>query len=181
MSKIYTRNGDQGKTTRLDGEIVYKNDVIISLNGLIDECNSIIGITRSSIENDKIDKILKKIQEKLFVAGLEVSSRGQYKKIKFICKKDVQEVEKIIDNIECDLKPLSNFILPSGGKSSAHLHYTRSMIRKLERKLLNLEYNWLSKSFLISYFNRLSDMFFVLARYESHINGHSDEIWKSTS
>ncbi|MFL2859434.1 MAG: ATP:cob(I)alamin adenosyltransferase [Pontiellaceae bacterium] len=113
MVKIYTGFGDYGETRRYDGKTVKKNDPIIELNGIIDECNSVIGIARSFNKDNNLEKILKKIQNKLFTAGSEVSSFNSPSKIT-IKYDDILKIEEIIDNIDSELDKLKNFILPSG-------------------------------------------------------------------
>ena len=176
MSKIYTGFGDNGKTRRLDGKIVKKNDPIIEVNGIIDECNSTIGIIRSINKNELLETILKKIQNKLFIAGAEVSSFNIDSTTK-IKRNDIKEIEEIIDDIDLDLDKLSNFILPAGNLSSSHLHLARSVCRKIERSLIEINYDQHSKNYLLPFFNRLSDLFFVLARYANKIDKMKDEIW----
>ena len=178
MVKIYTRFGDHGETRRYDGKTVKKNDPIIELNGIIDECNSIIGIARSFNKDNNLEKILKKIQSKLFTAGSEVSSFNSPSKIT-IKYEDILQIEKIIDNIDSELDKLKNFILPSGNLLSSHLHLARSTCRKVERSLVKIDFDQNKKNYLIPYFNRLSDLFFVLARYANKINNNSDEIWNN--
>lgn len=178
MSKIYTGFGDNGKTRRLDGATVPKNDPIIELNGIIDECNSIIGIVRGYNKENFLDEILKEIQNKLFIAGTEVSSLNSYSKFK-IKNNDINRIERIIDDIESELEPLTNFILPSGSLLSTHLHLARTVCRKIERKLIKANNNQNSKNFLFPFFNRLSDLFFVLSRYANKIDNKKDEIWNN--
>ena len=77
MTKIYTKNGDKGDTTRFDGSRVRKDDIVIKLNGIVDECSCIIGLAIASSSNSDIDEILTDIQKKLFIVGSEISSCGK--------------------------------------------------------------------------------------------------------
>ena len=179
MPKIYTRTGDHGFTKRLDGEHVPKNDVIIELNGIIDECNSLLGIIRSHNNESNIEKILKKFQSELFIAGVEVSSNGKSNKITYLNLEHINQIEKNIDWIEEKLDPLTHFILPTGNIISSYLHYARAKSRSIERKISEIKLKWIKDSHLQAYFNRLSDVLFVMARYANKKDNIRDEIWSN--
>ena len=86
-------------------------------------------------------------------------------------------MEKLIEEIEELLPPLTHFILPAGGKASAHLHVARTASRKVERRLVDLRETVEVNPVLLAYFNRLSDTLFVLARHAARLTGHHDEVW----
>jgi len=177
MVKIFTKTGDKGQTGRFDGKRVPKNDPLIEVNGAVDECNSTIGVARSFNEDERIDAILKHFQTLLIVSGSEVTNVRNDGRLPFISGADIQTLEDLIDELEAELPPLKNFILPSGGKVSAHLHLARTASRKVERRLVTLQETVDINKTLLAYFNRLSDTLFVLARHAAHQNGGSDEVW----
>lgn len=76
----------------------------------------------------------------------------------------------------CGAQPLKSFILPAGGKLSAHLHLARTAARKVERRLVTLRETTEINPTLLAYFNRLSDTLFVLARHAAYPNGRTDEM-----
>jgi len=177
MAKIFTKTGDKGETGLPGGTRVPKNDPLIEVNGAIDECNSVIGVARSFNADERIDSILKHFQCLLLVAGSEVIHVGREGRLPLIAEADIQALEDLIDELEAELPPLTNFILPAGGKVSAHLHLARTVSRKVERRLVALRETVEINKTLLAYFNRLSDTLFVLARHAARRDGGSDEVW----
>ena len=177
MPKIFTKTGDKGETGRFDGTRVPKNDPLIEVNGTIDECNSLIGLARSYVADPELDTILKNFQSQLIVAGSEVTNVKQDKRLPFITEGEITAMEDLIDRIELQLEPLKNFILPAGGKASAHLHLARTAARKVERRLVTLGETIGVNPLLLAYFNRLADTLFVLARYAARLDDRPDEVW----
>jgi len=177
MPKIFTKTGDKGETGRFDGTRVPKNDPLIEVNGTIDECNSLIGLARSYVEDAQLDEVLRAFQSQLIVAGSEVTNVKRDNRLPFISEEDITQMENLIDEIEEKLEPLRNFILPAGGKAAAHLHLARTASRKVERRLVALRATTDVNPVLLAYFNRLSDTLFVLARHAARLSGHPDEIW----
>ncbi|VGO16572.1 Cob(I)yrinic acid a,c-diamide adenosyltransferase [Pontiella desulfatans] len=177
MPKIFTKTGDKGETGRFDGTRVPKNDPQMEVQGTIDECNSAIGVARAHIDDDQLDSILKNVQSLLLVAGSEVTNVGHDNRLPIITKENITMMEALIDDVEDGLDPLTNFILPAGGKASAHLHVARAASRKVERRLVSLRETSEVNPVLLAYFNRLSDTLFVLARHAAKLSGNKDEIW----
>jgi cob(I)alamin adenosyltransferase len=171
MVKIFTKTGDQGETGRFDGTRLPKNDPLIEVNGAIDECNSTLGVARSFNNDEQIDAILKQFQNTLLVAGTDPANTT-------ISDADIRALEDLIDELDAELPPLKNFILPAGGKVSAHLHLARTASRKVERRLVTLRETAETNPALLAYFNRLSDTLFVLARHAAQQDGGSDEVWE---
>lgn len=177
MVKIFTKTGDKGETGRFDGTRVPKNDPLIEVNGTIDECNSLIGAARSFNDHERLDALLKPIQSLLIVAGSEITNVGNDTRLPFVTESDTQALEDLIDELEAEMPPLKNFILPAGGTVSAHLHLARTASRKVERRLVTLNDSIAVNKTLLAYFNRLSDTLFVLARYAARLSGQPDEVW----
>ena len=177
MPKIFTKTGDKGETGRFDGTRVPKNDPQMEVQGSIDECNSALGLARAYIEDEQLDSILKNFQSLLLVAGSEVTNVSHDERLPFITDGNITALEDLIDDVEEELEPLTNFILPAGGKASAHLHVARAASRKVERRLVDLREISDVNPVLLAYFNRLSDTLFVLARYAAKLSGSGDEIW----
>jgi len=177
MPKVYTKTGDKGETGRYDGARMPKNDPLIEVNGAIDECNSLIGLARSHIDDERLDTVLKEFQSQLIVAGSEVTNVGRDERLPFIGDGEIRRMEELIDAVEEELEPLTHFILPAGGKASAHLHLARTASRKVERRLVTLRDAMEVNPILLAYFNRLSDTLFVLARHAARLSGQADEVW----
>ena len=134
--KIYTRRGDDGTTRLRDGRRVRKDSRLIEAHGALDELNSAIGLARSLISNRKLDAILADIQNDLF--HLDKSA-------------PVEKLERLIDEMQAELPPLKQFILPVGP-----LHFARAVCRRAERVCVAI--------MPVPYLNRLGDLLFVLAR-----------------
>ena len=130
MSKIYTRRGDHGETSCADGSSVSKNNPIIECNGAIDECNCALGVARSHSIDSELDAVIKQIQNELFIAGAEISSNGDAVDSLCITQAHIATLETIIDEMEEQLEPLTQFILPAGSLLSAQLHVCRSLARR---------------------------------------------------
>ena len=177
--KIYTRKGDSGQTSLIDGEIVYKHSLSVDTYGTIDELNSFLGLLKDYIKDDKIKDILNNIQIKLFSIGtILASGKNQNISAKVaIEKKDVEYVELEIDRLNKNLPELKNFIIPGGHKISSYSHVCRSICRRAERKISELNNKSSIDSNILAYINRLSDFFFVLSRFLKYSDNVSESRW----
>lgn len=174
LTKIYTKTGDQGETGLGDGSRVKKFDPRIESLGNIDELNSIIGIllTEKLPEDKKI--ILNKIQHDLFDIGGELSIPNHIN----INEKKISFLENTLDEMNKDLPPLKEFILPGGSKAASYCHLARTVCRRVERNLFKLTKTDKVNDASLKYINRLSDVLFVLARFLNKINKLDDIFWK---
>ncbi|MFZ1082198.1 MAG: cob(I)yrinic acid a,c-diamide adenosyltransferase [Candidatus Kryptoniota bacterium] len=175
--KIYTKTGDKGETSLFGGKRISKNDRRIETYGTVDELNSVIGVARSFIENTRINDMLEKIQDQLFVLGADLATPPDVKSksTKRISAQDCASVEKIIDEIDEQLPPLKSFILPGGSKGAATLHHARTVCRRAERQVISMRKE--TSDHTIIFLNRLSDLLFVLARYANKLSGVADTPW----
>lgn len=165
--KIYTKTGDKGTTSLLGGTRVSKNDARLEAAGNIDELSSAIGLIRYKTHKD--DQ-LKQIQIQLFHIGALLGTDPEQfdtTKLKQITDQDVSLLESWIDEMDQELEPLKNFILPVGP-----LHLSRTICRRAERRLVHLDF----PDIIIKYVNRLSDYLFTLARYQDKMEGITEEI-----
>lgn len=173
-SKVYTKTGDQGKTGLVSGNRILKSDIRIDLYGQLDELNSRVGYSSSllsaNIKFQNVVNFLHHIQSVIFDLGsnlaCEIENRQKYN-LPQISEEFVTEIEHEIDRMDNELEPLKNFILPGGSQTAASLHLCRTGARNVERKLIG--YHESTKEELpqnsLVFLNRLSDYFFVLARY----------------
>lgn len=163
--KVYTKTGDNGQTSLIDGSRIKKSDIRIVTYGTIDEANSVLGIARTVIKDEEMKEIILKIQKELFQIGAELASIGT-KDYKYrIDECNIKFLELIIDKYE-ELTNLPNgFIVPGGNFASSQLDVARTIIRRAERyaTLINEKFNMNAN--LIKYINRLSDMIYTFARY----------------
>jgi len=182
-SKIYTKTGDAGKTSLIGGTKIFKSDVRIEAYGTIDELNSFVGLLSDHIGDSHTRNILREIQDRLFTIGSSLAvdpDKEPKMKIPDLRNEDVSLLEKEIDAMEESLEPLKYFILPGGHVAVSTSHIVRCVCRRAERICVRL--NEIDKSevepLILKYLNRLSDYFFVLARYLAHQLGVKDIVWK---
>ena len=164
--RIYTRTGDNGKTSLLSGKRVNKHNKRIIAYGSIDELNSFMGVVRDYSPQDYKDEIFL-IQEKLMIIASQLSNDKNYENIPNINKKDTEFLEDAIDKMSEKLNPLENFIIPGGNKLISFTHVARCVCRRAEINITTLkEKEDLNKEILL-FINRLSDYLFTLARFFS--------------
>ena len=180
--KIYTRTGDKGDTGLIDGSRISKSDLRIIAYGEVDEANSHIGLLISNIQMnsifDDIKIMLLNIQQNLFVLGAELANPQSSKDDKMLVKREmISTMEKYIDNFESELEPISYFILPGGTMESSLLHICRTVVRRAERSTVALAKEQKINQEIITYLNRLSDLFFVLARVANKRQKRNDIPW----
>ena len=179
--KIYTRKGDAGTTSLIGGTQVAKFHYRIAAYGSTDELNAQVGAVRDAIEDTQIRDFLYTIQNNLFIIGSILASDGRNQmKLPEIGENDVEVLEKEIDQIEQQLPALRNFILPGGHSLISHCHIARTVCRRAERKTVQLNENERVNPMIITYLNRLSDYFFVLARLMAQKLGIKEVTWKGS-
>ena len=179
--KIYTRTGDAGETGLFGGARVDKDDPRVEAYGTVDELNSCIGVVRAVGVSGQTDASLLQIQDDLFTVGAELACvPGQEDKLrmKLVAEADVQRLEAWIDRSEAPLEPLKNFVLPGGSPGAAELHRARTVCRRAERRTLTAGRTSIIRPEVVIYLNRLSDLLFVLARYENHTASIADVPWR---
>jgi cob(I)alamin adenosyltransferase len=185
MPKIYTRTGDKGLTSLVAGSRVSKNHPLLGLYGNIDEVNSHIGFLRAllpGLDFPKTQLQLSLMQNNLFILGSHLACEPHERKnylIHPVKNAITLELETFIDDMTQDLKPLTNFILPGGSQAAAYAHVCRTVVRESERLLveyLKTTDDAEQEGHLI-FLNRLSDYFFVLARWINYKLGITDVLW----
>jgi cob(I)alamin adenosyltransferase len=186
-SKVYTKTGDKGETGLVSGNRTSKSDIRIDLYGELDELNSRIGVSCSKLSQDlefqQTVNFLHHIQSAIFDLGsnlaCEVENRDKYN-LPQISDEFIGDVELEIDKMDSTLPPIQNFILPGGTVTAASIHMCRTNARTVERKLIgyfNTTKEELPQNSVI-FLNRLSDYFFVLARFVNHAKGVAEINWK---
>lgn len=180
--KIYTKTGDKGETGLFGGERVPKNSLRIDAYGTIDELNSFIGLAVTETWNNEIKVVLGNIQNELFSIGADLAAplneRNQKSGVARIPNHWYINLESHIDHFEERLVELRNFILPGGTKGAAVLHVCRTVCRRAERLVTALKNTEGINENILIYLNRLSDLLFVLSRFENHSAGVPDIKWK---
>lgn len=179
---IYTRSGDKGMTKIHGGTRVPKDDIRIEANGTIDELNSMLGVVRAFIEeNDEWQELLYKIQKELMIVmSLVATPHSDRDKNPNVMDTDmVKWVESKIDEYKEAMGEESRyFILPGGNLVSSHLQLARTIARRAERHLWTLNREDEVPNQILMLMNRLSDLFFIMGRYEMYKQGAPEERWQ---
>ncbi len=177
--KIYTGKGDKGETGLYGGKRVPKNSARIEAYGIVDELNSFVGLAVTEVVDKDVKSLLLKIQNQLFTVGAELATPEEKKQEEDGTPAEFYSIiEKEIDKFDAKLEELKSFILPGGSKSSANLHVCRTIIRRAERAVVSLKNSVEISNNILIFLNRLSDLFFVLARYENQVSGNPDVKWE---
>lgn len=170
-AKIYTKKGDMGKTSLVDGSCVEKFNPRVEAYGTVDEVNSQIGVARSLLQetdfSNFLDPLLYKIQHHLFNVGslLACADPQMLSKLPPLQEQHIHWLEKEIDRLSIDLPPLQNFILPAGALLTSQLHVARTLCRRAERRSAEVLQTEIQANNCLMYLNRLSDFLFVAARW----------------
>ena len=191
LNKIYTRTGDDGTTGLATGARWFKSHPRIEAYGTVDETNAVLGMAMVTLENEgtnydniiDLEAMMLRIQNDLFDLGADLSTpedpEAESKTTPLrITEEQVQRIEAEIDQLNKELQPLTSFILPGGNPVSAHLHLARTICRRAERAMveLNAMPDETVSDPALKFINRLSDHLFVLARYLNE-RGLSDILW----
>ncbi|MEX0811056.1 MAG: cob(I)yrinic acid a,c-diamide adenosyltransferase [Chitinophagales bacterium] len=179
--KIYTKKGDQGKTSLLGGSRVSKADLRIESYGTVDELNSYLGLLRDHLgEDDQQSANLLIVQEVLFSIGAQLANDPEHSKFEppKIKADSIEQLEIWIDEMEQELSPMRNFILPGGHIIVSHCHIARCVCRRAERAAVRLQEYSKVDVLILSYLNRLSDYLFVLSRKIAKNNNAPEIPWK---
>jgi cob(I)alamin adenosyltransferase len=182
LTNIYTRHGDEGETSLGGGQRVPKDSARIAAYGTVDELNSAIGVALAQGLSPRLRDTLPAIQNDLFHLGSDLAFREADKEaleLPQIEARHVQKLEQIINELNEIVGPLQNFILPGGSNGAAQLHAARTICRRAERATLTLARAEPIGDFVLPYLNRLSDLLFVMARYENKQRGITEPLWNS--
>jgi cob(I)alamin adenosyltransferase len=174
--KIYTRTGDQGETSIIGGR-VSKDDLRIEAYGTIDELNSFAGQAISLMKGQAYTTMkqdLIEIQHELFDCGADLAVLKEGPKGYKISKANVERLEQWIDRYESETSALTKFILPGGTAISSLMHVCRTVCRRAERRVVSLSKDQTNNAEVRHYLNRLSDLFFTLARAANVYEGVED-------
>ena len=176
--KVYTKTGDKGTTSLIGGTRVPKNNVRLEAYGSVDELNANLGMIRSYSIPAESAKELIRIQDILFVVGANLATDTTVSdlKQKMPCTPDdIEFLEKAIDRMDEELPPLDSFVLPGGSPAVSACHISRTVCRRVERRILDMGETIEIDEVLMRYINRLSDYLFVLSRKLAH-DLHIEEI-----
>lgn len=181
LTRIYTRGGDKGETSRGDGKRVPKTDPRIAAYGTVDELNSHLGFALASADlPEEFRPWLEEVQNDLFDVGADLSvpladERERSRERLRVRQAQVDRLEELCDQVNERLEPLKSFVLPGGGEAAARLHVARAVCRRAEREAVVLAEAEDASPVALAYLNRLSDLLFILAR--AAVSGE-EPLWK---
>ncbi|MFK8138203.1 MAG: cob(I)yrinic acid a,c-diamide adenosyltransferase [Bdellovibrionales bacterium] len=185
MTKVYTKTGDQGSTSLLEGIRVKKNDTRIECYGFLDELNSHLGLLKVQMNLDEklknVCPLILSIQNNIFLFGSYLASSDPTK-ANFLSPLDeswIKQLETSIDKMDDELPILKNFIIPGGSIVSSQANISRCVCRRAERLIVGLNLEIESYKFIAKYLNRLSDHLFVLGRWIDLKTGVEEVKWLS--
>ncbi len=182
LTRIYTKTGDDGTTSLGDMSRTSKNDPRLEAYADVDEANSAIGVVLAlgQLKNEEIRKLLVRVQNDLFDVGADlctpVVDEPKVEPLRVI-ESQIDYLEAAIDKYNEGLEPLRSFVLPSGTPAASLLHVARTVTRRAERNTWHAIHQFGAgvNPLTAKYLNRLSDLLFVLARFEN--KGVGDELW----
>jgi cob(I)alamin adenosyltransferase len=166
MTKIYTKTGDKGTSSLYNGNRICKDSIYFDVLGENDELSSRIGILYSmatpnlDLKGFCVKKVLRSIQSLLQDINSNIAKANT-----IIPEDSISEIESYIDIMDCHLPKLTKFILPGSYTLDAQAHMCRTQVRKVERALWKMNGSVLVDDIICKYMNRLSDFFFMLARW----------------
>jgi len=176
LTRIYTRGGDTGETSLGDGSRVPKTDPRVVAYGVVDELNSQLGLALAADPPAGLRALLERIQNELFDLGADLCvpfapGDGRLR----IEQEQIDDLERLCDDWNARLEPLTSFVLPGGSELAGRLHVARTVCRRAEIAALGAESLGVNPLALV-YLNRLSDLLFILAR--SANLGREEPLWK---
>ena len=180
LDRIYTRSGDDGRTSLGDGARLPKFHARVAAYGSVDEANAAIGIALLHIDAAGMREALLRVQNDLFDLGADLCRpEREHRKVEPLRMSEAQVTwaEQAIDAFNAGLAPLDSFVLPGGSAAAAHLHHARTVVRRAERYMTEIAYQEPVNPAALKYVNRLSDLLFVLARYVND-KGQADSLWQ---
>jgi cob(I)alamin adenosyltransferase len=182
ITRVYTRTGDDGTTGLGGGQRVPKDSARIAAYGTVDELSSGVGVAVALGLDPQLAAALGRIQNELFNVGSDLCILEEDKAempVPVVEERHVDALERLMDELQSELTPLENFILPGGTPGAAQLHVARTVCRRAEREVIHLSRQEPVGPWVVRYLNRLSDALFVMARYENLKRGVPDVLWNS--
>jgi cob(I)alamin adenosyltransferase len=181
LDRIYTKTGDEGMTGLGGGQRVAKDSLRVTAYGTVDELNSQLGVAIATGLCERLTGEVTTIQNELFDLGADLcwpSDDERRSRIPTVQARHVERLERLIDDLNDGLAPLTNFLLPGGAPGAAQLHVARTVCRRAEREVITLARDEPVGALVVPYLNRLSDLLFVMARYENRERGMTEPLWQ---
>ncbi len=168
MVKIYTRGGDSGETALFGGTRVSKSAPRIDAYGAVDELNALLGMARAQAADKPLIEMIARRQDELHTVCADLANEDLEADTPRVEPTHVEAIERACDEIDAELPPLTQFILPGGTTLAAWLHYARTVARRAERRVVELGAQERINADVVKYLNRISDLLFLMARMANH-------------
>ena len=180
MAKIYTKTGDAGQTGLIGGKRVPKNNIRVEAYGTVDEANALLGVLLARYPFFPHREELEQMQHMLFEVGAILANPTSRSELRGArpSDADVKHLEELIDELDRDLVPQTQFILPGGSELAGWLHVVRTTVRRAERRVTTVMQHGEVPFIVVKYLNRLSDYLFTLARAVNKEFGVNDIPWQ---
>jgi len=181
LDRIYTKTGDEGMTGLGGGQRVPKDSQRVETYGTVDELNSQIGVALAIGLSERLVEELTPIQNQLFDLGSDLATPATSQArhpVPTVEQRHIEHLERLIDEFNEVVGPLTNFLLPGGSAGAAQLHVARTICRRAERAATTLARDEEIGATVLPYLNRLSDALFVMARYENRQRGIAEPLWE---
>lgn len=175
ISRVYTRTGDGGETALGDGSRVPKDHPRVEAIGDVDEVNCFVGVILSQTIPRPARECLTRIQHELFDLGGELCIPNH----PMVTADHVKRLEHDLEIFNTELPHLKEFMLPGGGRAASTCHVARAVCRRAERRVVTLARTEPVSPDLLAYLNRLSDLFFVIARTVGRTEGRREVQWNT--
>ncbi len=186
MMSLYTRRGDDGRTSLLSGPRVRKDDSRVAACGIVDELNAVVGWVIAGCDRKAAVARLRQVQEDLFCVGATLAAlppatkpreKRSARRLPFVNAEHVARLERWIDEAWDALPPLRAFVLPGGTETAARLHVARAVCRRAERAVVVIAGRGKARHARV-YLNRLGDLLFAWARQANYLGGAVEIEWK---
>jgi cob(I)alamin adenosyltransferase len=176
LSRIYTKSGDAGETGLGDGSRVSKCSPRVTAYGEVDELNSVLGLVACHAPDFEV--FVRTVQNDLFDLGADLCRPPSDKQSALrVGPEQPVRLERELDRLNERLEPLQSFVLPGGSPAAAWIHLARTVCRRAERAVVALTQSEAVNPNVLVYLNRLSDLFFVMARVANG-DGKGDVLWE---
>ena len=179
-SNLYTRTGDDGTTSLVDGTRIAKDSVRLEAYGTLDEFSSFLGVVLSHKDcPEELKGQMLEVQSLLFDFGAYLATPAAEGEPKVSgVDEDLSKLESWIDALDEQTPKIQKFVLPGGSELAAHCHVARTVCRRAERRILTLSATEYVDPQLLSYINRLSDYLFIAARFINFMSGIDEIVWE---
>lgn len=179
--KIYTKGGDKGKTSLIGGERVPKYDLRVEAYGTVDELSAHVAMLKDILAKEDLDglkdDLVRILRELMTVEALLATGKGGEGKVKDLETESIERLEKRIDAITAELKPIDKFTLPGGNVIVSQAHICRTVCRRAERRAVQAAQQYDISHNALVYLNRLSDYLYTLSRRLAEILNAEETLW----